>query len=277
MRECIESLKHTGNLICIGLDPDLDKIPLEFSSFDSKEAIILFISEIVKLTSKYAAAFKIQKAFIDLYGGPTLLKKLVEICHKMCPEKPVFIDCKIGDTKNTMRVYLKNIFENANADGVVINPFMGREIFEALQKYPDRASLVLIRTSNKGAGIIQDIVINKNGKKLWEYILEKILQYFNKNENIIPIVSEYSRLSNLRRKFGDELIFLYAGVGVQGGNLNKIISLFNKENSGVIINSSRSILYPYDKEDKNWRSKVICAIEDLHKKILDIRGKNVQK
>jgi len=277
MRECIESLKHSDNLICVGLDPDLNKIPLEFSSLDSIGAITSFISEIVKLTSKYAAAFKIQKAFIDLYDGPTLLKKIVKICHKICPEKPVFIDCKIGDIENTMSIYLKNIFENANADGVVINPFMGREIFEALQKYPDRASLVLIRTSNKGAGIIQDIVINKNGKRLCEYILEKILRYLNKNKNIIPIVSEYSRLSNLRRKFGDELIFLYAGVGAQGGNLNKIISLLNKENSGVIINSSRSILYPYDKEDKNWRSKVVYAIEELNKKILDIKGKNVQK
>ena len=265
MRDCLNNLNEPGKVICVGLDPDLSKIPLEYQSLPPKEGISRFLREIVQITAGYAVAFKLQKAFFDLYGGSLLMKKVIEDIRHYKPDSPVFIDGKIGDVENTMKAYLQNIFQDCNADGIVINPYMGQDVFNALSDYPDRGIAVLVRTSNSGAGIIQDVPVlsGKNTEPLWSYILDRVVHDWNASRNMIPILSEHAN-GDIREKIPDDMPILYAGVGIQNGDLRKICKLYNSKGGGVIVNSSRAILYPYDPGNPKWRDKVYTSIKKLY-------------
>ncbi len=276
MRDCLKQLNNLGNAVCVGLDPDLTKTPSEFDILNQEESILEFLEQIVAVTSEYAAAFKIQKAFLDLYAGPSLLERLIERIHKIS-NKPVIVDCKIGDIDNTMNAYLKNIFDRANADAIIINPYMGGDVINSTKRYSDRGIFVLVKTSNPSAGMIQNLMIlprnnNDTVKPLWKYLLSELICRFNDYRNIMPVLSYDSNLRDIRRLLPEDMSLLYAGVGIQGGNLDGIEYLFNSKKGGVIVNSSRHILYPYLRSDKNWRDKVLLTTRDLHEEIVKIRN-----
>ncbi len=277
MRDCLKLLNEPNSSICVGLDPDLSKIPNEYKNLPPFEAVSRFLTEIIEITSKYASAYKLQKAFFDLYDGTKLLKDAISTIHKSAPDAPAIVDCKIGDIENTMHAYLRNIFQNCNADGIVINPYMGQEVFHAFSNYSDRGIAVLVRTSNPGANIIQDIPVKSETKKreepLWSYILDRVVSDWNKNRNMIPVLSEHASLERIRERIPSDMPILYAGVGAQGGDLTKIRCLFNQKDSGVIVNSSRAILYPYNSTDKDWRDKVEQSIRGLHYSISKVKRK----
>ncbi len=274
MRRSLYSLCEQNSGVCIGLDPDMKKLPSEFSKLRPKEQMKIFVKEIVDITSKIACAYKIQKAFFDLYSfGPDLLKKTIDYIRKKDPKIPVIIDSKIGDIDNTMEAYLNSVFYEYHADAVTINPYMGGDVFESFKKFPDRGAAVLYRTSNKSASEIQDIIVKIDGQKkpMWRHIMDVSFEKWNPYNNIVPVLSGYANLEGIRKKIGEDVPILYAGVGAQGGNVEPIKEILNNENSGVFINSSRGILYPYEKNDKNWREKVYDAAVDLYYKIENMK------
>lgn len=265
MRQSLENLSKPHSGICVGLDPDIEKFPIEFDSSNPKQSMQYFLKEIIELTLDYACAYKLQKAFFDLYDfGHTLLKKTIDYIRKKDSSKPIFIDSKIGDIDNTMNAYLKNLFEVFDADGITVNPYMGHDVFKNFDKYADRGILLLVRTSNQNAKVMQDIYVDSMKKKhYWEHVLDTALEFWNLNNNIIPVLSDNANSEKLRLKLGNNIPVLYAGVGSQKGNLQGIKNLLNDKKSGVFVNSSRKILYPYDTEDVNWREKVHYSIEEL--------------
>ncbi|MGM5485413.1 MAG: orotidine-5'-phosphate decarboxylase [Nanobdellota archaeon] len=266
----IDKLIRPNSGVCIGLDPDPKKYPDEFNQYSYDKSTKIFLKEIINITKEFTTAYKIQKAFFDLHkDGDNLIKKITKNIRKENPNATVFMDSKIGDIGNTMKAYLKKHFEDYDCDGTTVNPYMGGDVFKEFKNYPDKSILLLSRTSNESAYSIQDKVVE--GKRLWEHVLEETIEKWDNYGNIIPILSHHINNTKIREKIGDRPI-LYAGIGAQGGDINKAKKLLNSYNSGIIVNSSRGILYPYEKNNINWRNNVIEETEKLYNMIESIKN-----
>jgi orotidine-5'-phosphate decarboxylase len=271
-------MKTNNTLVCVGLDPDPTKMPLEIMNIKGKnveEKSLIFLKSIVDTTAPHVCAYKIQKAFFDQYnGGHKLLHDIIAYIHVTYPEIPVFVDCKIGDTDNTMLSYMDNLFGKLHADGVVINPYMGDDVFEPFMEDKNKVALVLVQTSNPKAKIIQELKL-ANGTQLWQQVLDFTLNRWNKNANMIPVLSSNSDhvdFKQVRKLIPQNMPILLAGVGLQGGNPQVMKDLLNDNGRGVFVNSSRGILYPYKQQDLKWRDAVLTEVIKLKDGLNQMRG-----
>lgn len=257
-------MREANTLACCGLDPDLTKIPQEVTGSDA-DRVYQFLSGVIEVAAQSVCAFKVQKAFFDgLHGGHEVLAEIVRYIHCTYPGVSVFVDCKIGDIDNTMAAYTDYLLGEVDADGVLINPYMGDEVLEAFDDYPDKAVIVLARTSNLGAAVVQDALM-ADGSPLWRYILKLIVERWNKNGNLIPVISSTAGLdlSTARQAIPDEMPILLAGVGAQGGEYSDLRALLNTSGSGVFVNSSRGLLYPPNPSGDPWNDVVARAVTDF--------------
>lgn len=268
----------TNSLVCVGLDPDITKLPLAILNTDKKaeDQIFLFLTQVIDITVPHACCFKVQKAFYDQFDlGHDLLKKIVAYIHESYPDVPVFIDCKIGDTDNTMQAYMKLLFEDIKADGVVINPYMGDDVLEPFMQDKSKTGIVLIQTSNPNAKVVQELKLN-DGKNLWEKMLDLTLNRWNKNQNLIVVLSSNTTAYDytlIRKQIPQDTPILLAGIGLQGGDPLVLKQLLNDNNRGVFVNSSRGILYPYDRADTQWQAAILTAVVQLKELLNNIRIK----
>ena len=255
---------QANSLVGVGLDPDLTKMPYEIINSDQspEQKTFSFLKEVITITAPHSCCFKLQKAFYDQFDlGHELLRQTVQFIHENYPDIPAYVDCKIGDTDNTMKAYMSLLFDDIKADAVVINPYMGDDVMEPFVNDPKKTAIVLIQTSNPNAKIVQDIPL-ANGKKLWQEMLDLALERWNKNNNLIFVLSSNSDCdySLVRSKIPQNSALLLAGIGLQGGNPQVVRQLLNNEKRGVFVNSSRGILYPYVQDDANWRSAILSAV-----------------
>ncbi len=258
-------MKTNNTLLCCGLDPDLKKMPREIlgKSITNEEKVFEFLKAVVDVTAQHVCAYKAQKAFFDvLPRGHDILKNIISYIHEEHEGIPVLVDCKIGDIDNTMAVYTYNIFTVLNADGIVVNPYMGDDVMLQLMELNEKAIIVLVKTSNVSGGIIQDVIL-KNGLPFWRYVLDIVVNRWNVGQNMIPVISSTSKtnLLEIRALIPDKMLILFAGIGTQGGNPSGLRQLLNSEGIGVFVNSSRSILYP--KSKKEWRVAIGEAARNL--------------
>lgn len=248
-------------LLCCGLDPDLTKLPEEIRhrKISDEEKVFEFMKGVINVTAPHVCTYKAQKAFFDLMsGGHDLLREIIAYVRKVNPMIPVILDCKIGDIDNTMDVYLENIFGRLAADGVVINPYMGEEVMSPFINFPDKAVVVLAKTSNPGGASVQDLVLS-SGYPLWMNVLDQIVNKWNVADNLVPVVSSTAGLdmAYTRTLIPDEMPILLAGVGAQGGTYNGLGLLLNSQRSGVFVNSSRGLLYPPRLKGEQWQDAVL--------------------
>ena len=258
--QLLKRMRSHGTLLCVGLDPDYRKLPrevletpgmiakiIEYIRGEKKEEKVLtFLRAVVDVTGPHVCAYKVQKAFFDLYpGGHHLLQEIIRYVHNTCPGVPVIVDCKIGDIDNTMAAYTENLFDLIQADGIVVNPYMGDDVIAPLMERTDKAIVVLVKTSNVSGGIVQDVLL-QDGRPLWQYMLDLVVNRWNRADNMIPVLSSTVGLdmSKIRQQIPDTMPILLAGVGAQGGNYDDLRKLLNSQGDGVFINSSRGILYP---------------------------------
>jgi orotidine-5'-phosphate decarboxylase len=266
------------SLACCGLDPDLTKAPVEIAKQRrSDEAKVLnFLREVIDLTGSHVCAYKIQKAFFDvLPRGHTLLVDVIEYAQEHYPQVPVFVDAKIGDIDNTMTAYLRNIFKELGADGVVLNPYMGDDVITPMQEFADKAGIVLAKTSNPGGSVIQDVLLS-DGQPFWRHVLDLTVNRWNQAGNLIPVLSSTADIdfSGIRKAMTDTMPVLFAGFGAQGGSLKHFRQLLDSSSRGVFVNSSRGLLYPYESDDKDWRQKVAAATVSLKETLNTERKRN---
>jgi orotidine-5'-phosphate decarboxylase len=258
-------------LVCCGLDPDILKLPREIveKKCSDEQKIYKFLTGVIDITASHVCAYKAQKAFFDLLpGGHDLIKDIIKYVHDRYHGIPILVDCKIGDTENTMQVYTQNLFDLMQADGIIINPYMGDDVFDRLVGYPDKAIVVLVKTSNSGGAVVQDI-ITESGNKVWEVILDLVINRWNSSGNMIPVISSTVNLDlkKIREVIPDEMPILFAGVGAQGGSYNDLQQLLNRKKIGVFINSSRGILYPKYVENKTWQELVVEEVVRLKEEL----------
>lgn len=162
-----------------------------------------------------------------------------------------------------MTAYTHNLFTLLQADGIVVNPYMGDDVMIALAKFTDKAIVVLAKTSNPSGGIIQDIIL-QNGWPLWRYVLDLIVNRWNKSGNMIPVIPATAQIntSEIRLLIPDNMPILLAGVGAQGGNFTGLRQLLNSKNIGVFVNFCRGILYPAQSGEE-WHIAIKQAAVEL--------------
>jgi len=226
------------SLLCVGLDPDPDKFPPSQSIFD-------FNKKIIDTTSPYVCAYKPQIAFYSAQGPKGLddLKKTIDYIKETYPEIVVILDAKRGDVPNTSEMYVKELFDVYNPDSATVNPYLGFDSLEPFFKQSDKGIFVICRTSNPGASEVQDLLINN--EQLYIKIAKRILKWSENYDNVmLEIGATWPGEIGVLRKIAPEMVFLIAGIGAQGGDLEKSVKNgLRSDQKGLIINSSRGIIY----------------------------------
>ncbi len=232
------AIKKNNSLLCVGLDPDLEKFPKEL--LKSSDPIFEFNKKIIDETYDLVCSYKPDIAFYEAYGidGLKSLKKTLNYIPKNIP---IILDAKRGSVGHTAELYAKSIFEYWNSDSVTLHIFTGKDGVDPFLKYKDRYSFLYLRSSNPSASDFQDIDVD--GKPLFQVMAEKVATWKEENYGIIAPATYPNELKILRKIFKDRY-FLVPGIGAQGGDLEKTLTYgLNKHKSDLIINSSRGIIF----------------------------------
>jgi orotidine-5'-phosphate decarboxylase len=244
----LEAIWKTNNsLVCVGLDPDPARFPASFSG--KPDAIFQFCKAIVDATHDLVCAYKPQIAY---FAAESAEDQLLDICtyiKETCPQVPLILDAKRGDIGSTAEKYAVEAFERYGADAVTINPYMGRDSAEPFLKHADKGVILLCRTSNPGAADLQDLEID--GVPLYQRVAEQISNEWNSNNNCMLVVGATwpEQLANIRAIIGD-MPLLVPGVGAQGGDVEALVKAGQTKNgTGLVINSSRGVLYASGGDD----------------------------
>jgi len=232
------------SLLCIGLDPDPTKLPATIAS--GPDRLFEFSQAIIDATHDLACAFKPNSAFYESAGadGIAQLHKICTYLHDHHPDIPIVLDFKRADIGNTNEHYARFAFEYLGVDAVTVNPYLGREAIQPFLDYADKGIIVLCRTSNPGAGEFQDL--EYGGKKLYQLVAERVATEWNGHNNCLLVVGATypDELAWVRQTVGDDMFLLVPGLGAQGGAVEPTIKAGrNAAGSGMLINSSREILY----------------------------------
>lgn len=230
------------SLLCVGLDPELARLPKAIASM--RDPFYEFNRAIIDATASSACSYKFQVAHYAAEGREGELEKSITHLKENHPHIPFILDGKRGDIGSTAERYAVECFERYGADAATVNPYLGADSVLPFAKWADRGVIVLCRTSNPSARDIQDL--RAGDKAMFEVIAELAATAWNANKNISLVVGgTYPRdLSSLRAQCGNEMQFLVPGVGAQGADVHEVVRAGqNAEGSGLIINSSRAIIY----------------------------------
>ena len=248
---------RTNSHLCIGLDPDPQKIPKPFGK--TPDQIFHFLEEVIEATSEYALALKPNLAYFEALGleGIRLFEKVL----KTIPEDiPVIADAKRGDIGNTSKMYAKAFFENLNFDSITLSPYMGGDSVTEFLDYEDKYPIILALTSNKGA---QDFQLPNN---LFVDVIVKSKNWKNSDKIIYVVGATKSDFLKKIRDIIPDNFLLIPGVGAQGGDVDEVIkSCTTTENKKILINISRSIIYAGNNE--NFVIEAVKKVDEFNSSI----------
>ena len=233
--------EEAESLVCVGLDPELAKFPRHFAG--DPDAVFNFCRDIVDATAPYVCSFKPQIAHFAALGAEDALRRLIAHIHTAHPRIPVILDSKRGDIGSTAQHYASEAFDRYAADAVTVNPYLGRDSVQPFLDRADRGVVILCRTSNPGAGDLQDLLVD--GLPLYQRVAEKVAREWNGNGNCALVVGATwpEQLREVRTIVGD-VPFLVPGVGAQGGDVEAVVTnARTADGTGLIVSSSRAILY----------------------------------
>ncbi len=245
--QLINQIKTKKSFLCIGLDVDLDKIPKHLLQLE--DPIFEFNKAIIDATHDLCVSYKSNTAFYEAYGikGWQSLQKTIQYLNNYYPEIFTIADAKRGDIGNTSTMYAKAFFEDLNFDSVTVAPYMGKDSVEPFLEFENKHTIMLALTSNEGAFDFQTLNIDE--KPLYQQVLETSKTWKNA-ENLMYVVgatkAEY--FAEIRKIVPDSFL-LVPGIGAQGGNLQEVCEYGMNSNIGLLINSSRAIIYASNKSD----------------------------
>jgi orotidine-5'-phosphate decarboxylase len=253
-----EYQKQTNSLLCVGLDSDIAQIPKSIKKYSkgAYHTIFNFNQKIVSETLDSVCAYKINMAFYEAQWieGFYALNNTISIIREMAPDVPIIIDAKRADIGNSNEQYAAAIFDVLKADAVTVNPYFGRESLDPFLKRADKGIIILCHTSNPGAEEFQSLKVVDAGclRNLYEQVARNVALSWNKNKNCLLVVgaTHPSKLRIVRRIIGEEMPILVPGIGAQKGNLEETLKAgLNDEGQGLIINSSRDIIFASKERD----------------------------
>jgi orotidine-5'-phosphate decarboxylase len=242
-------IKQKRSFLCIGLDTDIQKIPRHLA--DTTDPVFAFNKEIIDYTHDLAVAYKPNLAFYESLGAEGLisLDKTVKYIREKCPELFIIADAKRGDIGNTSNLYARAFFDHFDFDAVTVAPYMGEDSVKPFMTYLDKWVILLALTSNKGAFDFQFLKDEKTGKLLFEQVLETSKEW-GTTDNMMYVVgaTKAESLSGIREIVPQHFL-LVPGVGAQGGSLQEVAAHGLNDRCGLLVNSSRAIIYASDGED----------------------------
>lgn len=246
-KELVNQIRKKKSFLCIGLDVDLNKIPKHLLKED--DPIFSFNKAIIDATHHLCVAYKPNTAFYEAYGikGWKALEKTIHYLNENYPEIFTIADAKRGDIGNTSTMYAKAFFDDLAFDSVTVAPYMGKDSVEPFLTFQDKHTIMLALTSNAGAFDFQTKTIE--GKELYKHVLE-ISKTWKNSEQLMYVVgatkAEY--LAEIRQIIPNSFL-LVPGVGAQGGNLKDVCKYGMTKQIGLLINSSRGIIYASQEND----------------------------
>ena len=242
---------RADSLLCVGLDPDPAKIP---SHISGPEAIFSFCASIVDATADLVCAFKPQIAYFNAIGAEDQLERLCAHIRVNHPDVVLILDAKRGDIGPTAERYSVEAFERYGADAVTVNPYMGGDTLEPFLAHEGKGVIVLCRTSNPGSGDFQSLVADDsagNTSPLYEHVARRAASEWSKRGDVALVVGATypEELARVRSIVGD-LPLLVPGIGAQGGDVEATVRAGrDSRGAGMIINSSRAVLYASSGDD----------------------------
>lgn len=250
-RALLEAQWSENKFLCVGLDPVFDQIPGHLQELGLREGLLAFNKGIIDATRSVAGAYKPNSAFFEAYGsdGWAVLKETAEYIRSVAPATPVIADCKRGDIGSTNKGYAEAIFGDLGADAVTVHPYLGSEALKPFLERDDKGIIVLCRTSNDGAREFQDLRVGDI--PLYQVVARTVAEKWNTRGNCGLVVgATYPEELRIVRSIAPELPILIPGIGAQGGDLEKTVQFGrNAAGTGMIISSSRSIMYASGGED----------------------------
>ena len=236
------------SLLCVGLDPDLAKMPKHLQT--QPDAIFTFCKDIVDATADLVCSFKPQIAYFAALGAEDQLQAICVYMRETYPLIPIILDAKRGDIGATAEQYAREAFERYGADAVTLNPYMGADSVAPYMEWKDKGAIILCRTSNPGGSDLQ--FLNVEGKPLYQHVAKLVADKWNTNGQCALVVGATfpNELAQVRAIVG-EMPLLVPGVGAQGGDVEATVTAGRTAGgTGMMINSSRAILYAKPKENE---------------------------
>lgn len=241
-QQLINEIFTKKTFLCVGLDTDINKIPAHLKNED--DPIFAFNKAIIDATAPYCVAYKPNLAFYECYGlkGILAFEKTIQYIKENHPNHFIIADAKRGDIGNTSKMYAQTFFEEYNLDSVTVVPYMGEDSVKPFLEYDGKWVILLALTSNKGSHDFQ-LTEDKQGERLFEKVLKKS-QEWGTTENLMYVVgATQGKMFEDIRRMAPEHFLLVPGVGAQGGSLQEVCKYGMTKDCGLLVNSSRGIIY----------------------------------
>ncbi|MBQ4462477.1 MAG: orotidine-5'-phosphate decarboxylase [Bacteroidaceae bacterium] len=241
-KQLFENIKAKKSFLCVGLDTDIKKIPQHL--LKEEDPIFSFNKAIIDATAPYCIAYKPNLAFYESMGvkGWISFEKTIKYLNENYPNHFIIADAKRGDIGNTSAMYARTLFEEMNIDSVTVAPYMGEDSVSPFLTYPNKWVILLALTSNKGSHDFQ-LTADSNGERLFEKVLRQSQNWGN-DENMMYVVgATQGKMFEDIRKVAPNHFLLVPGIGAQGGSLEEVCKYGMNSTCGLIVNSSRAIIY----------------------------------
>ena len=240
--ELIQQIRSKKSFLCVGLDPDMNKMPAHLLNCDFP--IFEFNKAIIDSTADFCVAFKPNTAFYEAYGinGIISLQKTIDYLTENYPNHFTIADAKRGDIGNTSRMYAKAFLETMNFDAITVAPYMGSDSVKPFLEVKNKWVILLALTSNSGSSDFQTMELSQ-GNKVYENVLKTSLEWGNENNIMYVVGATKAEMLGEVRKIVPRHFLLVPGVGAQGGSLNEVCEYGMNEDCGLLVNSSRGIIF----------------------------------
>lgn len=247
-KELVENIFSKGTFLCVGLDTDIKKIPAHLAK--EEDGIFQFNKAIIDATAPYCVAYKPNLAFYESLGvaGWVALEKTLKYLKENYPDQFIIADAKRGDIGNTSQMYARSFFEHLDVDAITVAPYMGEDSVAPFLGYDGKWVILLALTSNKGSMDFQ-MIEDVNGKRLFEDVIEKSSKWASDDEMMYVVGATRGQLFEDVRKVAPRSFLLVPGVGAQGGSLEEVARYGMIDDCGLLVNSSRGIIYASNGDD----------------------------
>jgi len=238
----INQIRKKRSFLCIGLDTDINKIPVHF--LEDENPVLSFNKAIIDVTEDLCVCYKPNLAFYECNGtkGWITLEQTVRYIREKYPEQFIIADAKRGDIGNTSEMYASSFFKNMPFDAVTVAPYMGEDSVKPFLSYPGKWVILLALTSNKGSQDFQ-FIEDKSGDRLFEKVLKKSCEWASDKQMMYVVGATHGELFADIRKIVPNHFLLVPGIGAQGGSLAEVVKYGMNDECGLLVNSSRQILY----------------------------------
>ncbi|MDH6304402.1 orotidine-5'-phosphate decarboxylase [Parabacteroides sp. PF5-5] len=247
-QELVDNIKRKQSFLCIGLDTDIKKIPQHL--LQEEDPLFAFNKAIIDATHEYCVAYKPNLAFYESLGVSGLLafEKTVNYLKTNYPDQFIIADAKRGDIGNTSEMYARSFFDHLKVDAVTVAPYMGEDSVKPFLLYPESWVILLALTSNKGS---QDFQMQemRSGERLFETVLKKSQEWATDEQMMYVVGATQGELFLEIRKHAPHHFLLVPGVGAQGGSLKEVVQYGMNKECGLLVNSSRAIIYADNSEN----------------------------